>query len=159
MLARTSRTVALAVIGLAHLISGAGAQSGVANDVNTLLLLRFDGTATGVAGQLPLDASSLTFEPGVIGQGVRIDGADVLRWAVADVRRQGRSRGGELAALAAGLDLEGLDLARIDELMTLAGIDPTALCGEMAEVNRLLDTLPPQATDKIFRVFLDKPSP
>lgn len=87
----------------------------------------------------------------------RIDawGEDLQR-AVAEVQAQPAVEGGGLAGMAAGLDLEGMGAAQIEELMTLAGIDPTAIGGEMAEINRLLDSLPPRVTDEIFKVFLDR---
>jgi hypothetical protein len=56
------------------------AQSGVPNDANTLLLLRFEGNTTGVAGETPVQATGITFESGVLGQGALIDGTDLLQY-------------------------------------------------------------------------------
>ncbi len=87
----------------------------------------------------------------------RIDAwGEELRQAVEEVRQQPAPEGGGLAAMAASLDLEGLSAAQIGELMEAAGIDPKAIGGEMAEINRLLDALPPRVTDEVFRVFLDQ---
>ena len=79
-----------------------------------------------------------------------------LKKAVEEVRREPAPEGGGLAAMAASLDLESLTAAQLGELMEAAGIDPKAIGGEMAEINRLLDSLPPRVTDEIFRVFLDQ---
>lgn len=52
--------------------------------------------------------------------------------------------------------MAALDAEQIEQLLAMAGIDPTALGGDTAEINHLLDALPAQATDRIFRVVLDK---
>jgi hypothetical protein len=52
-----------------------------ANDSHTLLLLRFNGSLVGYAGEQPTQASGLTFEPGVLGSGVLVNGADRLAYA------------------------------------------------------------------------------
>ncbi len=40
--------------------------------------------------------------------------------------------------------------------MAMAGIGAESLGGEMAEVNHLLDALPPEVTSRLLRVFLDQ---
>ncbi len=87
----------------------------------------------------------------------RIDAwSNDLREVVAEVRAQPVATGGGLAAMAAGLELEKLDAKQIEELMAFAGIDPQAIGGELAEINHLLDALPPTIADEVFRVFLDR---
>lgn len=53
----------------------------ISNDSLTLLLLRFNGNTAGVDGERPVEASGLTYEPGVFGSGVLVDGSDRLRYA------------------------------------------------------------------------------
>lgn len=50
---------------------------------NTLLLLPFDNSLVGAEGETPTQATGVSFESGVIGQGVLVDGADMLRYATA----------------------------------------------------------------------------
>ncbi len=66
------------------LLSGvisASAQSDV--DANTLLLLRFENTLNGEQGETPVQNLGVSFENGVLGQGVLVDGSDVLQFATA----------------------------------------------------------------------------
>lgn len=57
----------------------ARAQGGV--DEHTLLLLHFDNSLNGEQGETPAQSSGVTFESGIFGQGARVDGTDVLRYA------------------------------------------------------------------------------
>jgi cysteine-rich repeat protein len=52
-------------------------------DANTLLLLNFDGDLIGADGETPATSTGLTFETTPSGQGVLIDGSDVLQYAAA----------------------------------------------------------------------------
>ncbi len=52
-----------------------------APDAHTLLLLHFNGSLTGVQGEQPTQAQGTSFVSGVAGQGVLVDGADVLKYA------------------------------------------------------------------------------
>src|SRR5215207_4470221 len=66
------------------LLSGvisASAQSDV--DANTLLLLRFENTLNGEQGETPLQNVGVSFESGVLGQGILVDGSDLLQYATA----------------------------------------------------------------------------
>jgi concanavalin A-like lectin/glucanase superfamily protein/all-beta uncharacterized protein len=73
------------ILLISVLVSGgisASAQSDV--DANTLLLLRFENTLNGEQGETPVQNAGLTFESGILGQGVLIDGSDLLQYATAD---------------------------------------------------------------------------
>lgn len=66
------------------LLSGvisASAQSDV--DANTLLLLRFENTLNGEQGETPVQNVGISFESGILGQGVLVDGSDLLQYATA----------------------------------------------------------------------------
>jgi hypothetical protein len=63
-------------------VISASAQSDV--DANTLLLLRFENTLNGEQGETPVQSAGVTFEKGVLGQGVLVDGSDLLQYATAD---------------------------------------------------------------------------
>lgn len=65
---------------LSSLIS-ASAQSDV--DANTLLLLRFENTLNGEQGETPVQNVGVTFESGILGQGVLVDSTDLLQYATA----------------------------------------------------------------------------
>jgi hypothetical protein len=54
-----------------------------AQDAGDLLVLRFNGSPNGEQGETPLQSTGVTFTGGVSGQGVLIDGSDVLRYATA----------------------------------------------------------------------------
>jgi hypothetical protein len=58
-------------------------QAAVGSDGHTLLLLPFDGVLTAADGESPTQASGMTFEDGVAGSGVLVDGADRLDYASA----------------------------------------------------------------------------
>lgn len=60
------------------------ARSPQAQDARTLLYLSFDNTLTGAQGETPAQASGVSFESGVKGQGVLVDGADVLNYLSAN---------------------------------------------------------------------------
>jgi hypothetical protein len=62
-------------------VTTASAQNDV--DANTLLLLRFENTLNGEQGETPVQNVGLTFESGVLGQGVLVDGSDLLQYATA----------------------------------------------------------------------------
>ncbi len=87
----------------------------------------------------------------------RIDewGRDLAE-AVAQVRARPATTGGGLADLVADVDLGTLSDEDIEGLMAMAGIGAESLGGEMAEVNHLLDALPPEVTSRLLRVFLDQ---
>jgi hypothetical protein len=66
------------------LLSGvisASAQSDL--DANTLLLLRFENTLNGEQGETPVQNVGVSFESGVLGQGILVDGSDLLQYATA----------------------------------------------------------------------------
>jgi hypothetical protein len=52
----------------------------VATDAHTLLHLRFNGDLKSADGESPTRAAGLTFEKGISGSGVLIDGTDVLKY-------------------------------------------------------------------------------
>jgi len=52
-------------------------------DVHDLLTLHFDASFTGEQGEMPTQSSGVTFVSGINGQGVQVDGGDVLRYATA----------------------------------------------------------------------------
>jgi hypothetical protein len=58
-------------------------QASVSSDSHTLLLLPFDGALTATDGASPIQASGLTFEAGIAGSGVLVDGADRLDYTSA----------------------------------------------------------------------------
>jgi hypothetical protein len=58
-------------------------QASVTSDGHTLLLLPFDDVLTAADGESPIQASGLTFEAGIAGSGVLVDGADRLDYATA----------------------------------------------------------------------------
>lgn len=78
---RTSvRCTLLTFILLSSVIS-ASSQSDV--DANTLLLLRFENSLNGEQGETPVQNVGVTFESGTLGQGVLVDGSDLLQYATA----------------------------------------------------------------------------
>jgi hypothetical protein len=58
-------------------------QAPVTSDGHTLLLLPFGDVLTAADGESPIQASGLTFEAGIAGSGVLVDGADRLDYATA----------------------------------------------------------------------------
>ena len=62
-------------------VISASAQSDV--DANTLLLLRFENTLNGEQGETPVQNSGVSFESGVLGQGILVDDTDLLQYATA----------------------------------------------------------------------------
>ena len=62
-------------------VISASAQSDV--DANTLLLLRFENTLTGAQGETPVQNVGVSFESGILGQGILVDGSDLLQYATA----------------------------------------------------------------------------
>ena len=72
---------ALTCLWLVLAITPAFSQSDV--DAKTLLLLRFEQSLNGEQGETPTEQSGVTFEPGILGQGVVVDSSDVLRYATA----------------------------------------------------------------------------
>jgi hypothetical protein len=55
----------------------------LAQAAGTLLYLPFDGSLTGADGETPAQSSGVTFQSGVKGQGVLVEGSDLLRYATA----------------------------------------------------------------------------
>jgi hypothetical protein len=55
----------------------------LAQVAGTLLYLPFDGSLTGADGETPTQSSGVTFQSGVNGQGVLVEGSDLLRYATA----------------------------------------------------------------------------
>jgi len=62
-------------------VISASAQSDV--DANTLLLLRFENTLNGEQGETPVQNVGLSFESGILGQGILVDDSDLLQYATA----------------------------------------------------------------------------
>lgn len=69
-------------------------------------------------------------------------------------------------AAVASMDLDSLGFDQLDQLLDMGGIDPLADSGSdgpsMAEMNDLLDSLPPAVCAKVLTLFLDRmtrPSP
>jgi Concanavalin A-like lectin/glucanases superfamily len=56
-------------------------QTALAQAAERLLLLHFDGDLTGAGGEVPTQATGVTFDGGVVGQGVVVDDSDVLAYA------------------------------------------------------------------------------
>jgi Concanavalin A-like lectin/glucanases superfamily/Bacterial Ig-like domain (group 2) len=56
-------------------------KASVTSDGHTLLLLPFDSVLTAADGEAPTQASGLTFESGITGSGVLVDGSDRLDYA------------------------------------------------------------------------------
>jgi uncharacterized protein (TIGR03437 family) len=73
------RALAFLCILLAVNVPHSFAQGDV--DSHTLLMLRFENSLAGEQGQTPTQASGVTFEAGISGQGVLVDGADVLDYS------------------------------------------------------------------------------
>ncbi|MDQ1638199.1 MAG: hypothetical protein QOF62_1538 [Pyrinomonadaceae bacterium] len=72
------------LIPILLLLSGvisACAQSDV--DANTLLSLHFENSLNGDQGETPVQETGVTFESGISGQGVLVDGTDLLQYATA----------------------------------------------------------------------------
>ncbi|HTM22007.1 MAG TPA: aspartate aminotransferase family protein [Kofleriaceae bacterium] len=65
--------------------------------------------------------------------------------------------GGALAGLRqalAAIDVDQLDDARLEQMLDLAGLGGGALpAGDMAEINEILDQLPPRVTDRLLAAF------
>src|SRR5439155_13013756 len=58
-------------------------RAGLNQDQHTLLLLHFDNNLAGVDGETPTQATGVTFEGGVLGKGVLVDGSDILTYGTA----------------------------------------------------------------------------
>lgn len=63
-------------------VISASAQSDV--DANTLLLLRFENTLNGEQGETPVQNIGVSFESGILGQGILVDNSDILQYATAN---------------------------------------------------------------------------
>ncbi len=73
---------------------------------------------------------------------------------VAEVRAAGPAPTGELRRLLGALDPAQLDDAAIERMLDLGGLGSGALpAGDMAEINELLDELPPAVTDRLLAAF------
>jgi uncharacterized protein (TIGR03437 family) len=72
-------------LGVLCLLLGAGVSAHAQGDVDahTLLLLRFENSLVGEQGEAPTLNSGTTFESGILGQGLLVDGGDILRYAFA----------------------------------------------------------------------------
>jgi hypothetical protein len=75
------RCLLLLIFILLSSVISASAQSDV--DANTLLLLRFENSLNGEQGETPIQNTGVTFESGILGQGVLVDGSDLLQYATA----------------------------------------------------------------------------
>ena len=75
------QTFALRIIASILLVLAFPAHGQIANDADTLLLLRFDGNANGVLGETPSSQASLSYVPGVSGQGASFAAASRLAFA------------------------------------------------------------------------------
>src|SRR5258706_5472906 len=81
-LRRTSVRCSLLTFILLSSVISASSQNDV--DANTLLLLRFENSLNGEQGETPVQKVGVTFESGILGQGVLVDGSDLLQYATAD---------------------------------------------------------------------------
>lgn len=81
-----------------------------------------------------------------------------LQEAVDAVRAAPPSPGGSmLAQAAASLDFDAMTDAQIEQLLGLAGLRGGALPGGgMAEVNNILDGLPPAVTDRVLTLYFNE---
>ena len=80
-LRRTGVRCSLLTLILLSSVISASSQSDV--DANTLLLLRFENSLNGEQGETPVQNVGVTFESGTLGQGVLVDGSDLLQYATA----------------------------------------------------------------------------
>jgi hypothetical protein len=84
ILSALGQTTVRCSILIAVLLSGVISASGQSDvDANTLLLLRFENTLNGEQGETPIQSVGVSFESGVLGQGVLVDGSDLLQYATA----------------------------------------------------------------------------
>lgn len=74
-----TRTIALALALL--LASVCSVHAAIDRDERTLLLLHFDNDLKGIDGEVPLQSAAVSFETGIVGQGVLIDREDTLSYA------------------------------------------------------------------------------
>lgn len=81
-----------------------------------------------------------------------------LEEALAAVRAAPANPGASmLSQAAASIDFDTLTDAQIEQLLGLAGLRGGALPGgDMAEVNRILNTLPPAVTDRVLTVYFNE---
>ena len=59
----------------------------------------------------------------------------------------------QVKQLAAGLDPAELDDAAIDNMLGMVGVDGGDLPGRMAEINQIMDALPPEVVDRLLTSF------
>ncbi len=76
--------------------------------------------------------------------------------SVSDVRRAPRAAGPDLGAALSGIDPRALDEAAFDGILQMAGIDGVALPDTMADINELLNALPPAFTEEMLREYLSR---
>jgi glutamate/tyrosine decarboxylase-like PLP-dependent enzyme len=82
-----------------------------------------------------------------------------LRACVAEVKAcRSAETAASLRELVAGIDFDALDQAQLEGLLAMAGIGGGSLPGDMAEVNDILNTLPPGVTDRVVAAFYDQMS-
>jgi glutamate/tyrosine decarboxylase-like PLP-dependent enzyme len=66
-----------------------------------------------------------------------------------------QSAAGMADALADAMSGEGLDPALFDNMMSMVGVEAGALPTRMADVNRVLDALPPEARERLVVEFVN----
>ena len=82
---------------------------------------------------------------------------DDLAAAVAAARAAGPPSPSPLMAAVSAVDFDRLTDAQIGQLLEMAGLSGGALPGdEMADVNRVLDALPPAVTDRVLRLYYNQ---
>lgn len=64
--------------------------------------------------------------------------------------------GAGVAKMFAGVDPAEMDAAMFDRLLGIAGIKGTALPDRMADINEVLDALPPAVTERLLATFLNE---
>jgi len=80
-----------------------------------------------------------------------------LAASVAAARAAGPPAASPLMAAVSSVDFERLTDAQIGQLLEMAGLSGGSLPGdEMADVNRVLDALPPAVTDRVLRLYYNQ---
>ena len=62
----------------------------------------------------------------------------------------------QLKAMAAGIDPDKLDDAAVENILKMVGIGGGGLPGKMAEINNILNVLPPKFSDKVLTAFYNE---
>jgi len=73
--------IGLRLILLGEALIGAASAKELGSDSNTLLLLHFNNSLKGVAGEMPSQSPGVSFTPGLFGAGVLIDSHDQLAYS------------------------------------------------------------------------------